>query len=872
LIKYKKSIFISITIVILAIILNLNIGFIKRIELFTYDFKFNLRGEKPLDERIALIYFSNEDIKNLDGWPLKRNYYAYLINNLEKLNPLSVGFLIFLEKESFDYPEYDNLFIETLNQYDNISSVIYFDRISNTVSTFDEKKAISTPAIDIAAKNSPIGTGINFPDKKFANCFDGLGFTNLITDKDGKVRRLHLIAKYYKYIYPNIALQISLPAVSEKNGIDHIYYNEDLKINNFEIDNIEKGEGLINFKASTENVKKYSFFEILDLIENKEYEDLQNKIFLIGVIAEGKSIFHSTPVEANMPFLVVFANAVDNILNNDFIKSVSGALTFLVSLIFALAIYWLIVYYLNIRHIAISVGIFVLFIIINFGLIYGDIYLKLVPGLFLNFYALIAGISVLFSEEKSKRESLEEEKNEIEIALSEREKTLEKLQRELSKIEKSRKDKEVKDKIIEKIEDYKKEIENLRLQVKDREVIELKPQIRKEEKSPDIIYNPGSKIEDILSLVEKVANEDVPILITGESGTGKELIARTIHSCSYRNTRPFIAVNCGALTETLLESELFGHEKGAFTGAVSSKKGRFELADGGTLFLDEITETSLSFQVKLLRVLQEGDFERVGSEETKKVNVRIIAASNKDIKSFVEKKEFREDLYFRINVFTIKLPPLRERIGDMDVLLNHFISEDNTKDFKLSRLAYESLKNYHWPGNIRELKNVIKRALILAKSEDRNIIKLTDMPEEIQKITGEIKKDNLPDLILKKLREEQFRYGSISKTAQELGNINRGTVSEYFRGICFKSFVETDFDIDHTSFVIAGKKDDKIIENVKKKLTEFLMNAIELVDLNDTLKNNIKTSEPKYTNLPKIYHSYLDRVIKAYCKSEWKFE
>ena len=242
----------------------------------------------------------------------------------------------------------------------------------------------------------------------------------------------------------------------------------------------------------------------------------------------------------------------------------------------------------------------------------------------------------------------------------------------------------------------------------------------------------SKKMRDIFDTIQKVAPSGATVLIEGESGTGKELVARSIHFNGPRREKPFVAVNCSALAENLLESELFGHEKGAFTGAVASKKGRFELADGGTLFLDEIGELSPNLQVKLLRVLQEKLFERVGGVRTISVDIRIIAATNKDLQQEMQDGRFREDLYYRLNVVHIVLPPLKERQEDIRLLVNHFIKKYASErqsaapvagvDQEVDRLFFD----YNWPGNIRELENVIERVMILCPGD---IIRVSDLPK-----------------------------------------------------------------------------------------------------------------------------------------------
>ncbi len=227
---------------------------------------------------------------------------------------------------------------------------------------------------------------------------------------------------------------------------------------------------------------------------------------------------------------------------------------------------------------------------------------------------------------------------------------------------------------------------------------------------------------EVLERVEQVAPTNSTVLVRGETGTGKELIAHAIHINSPRHDRPFVKVNCAALAPGVLESELFGHEKGSFTGAVSRRLGRFELADGGTLFLDEVGDLPMDVQVKLLRVLQEREFERIGGRETIKVDVRVISATNRDLEALVERGEFRRDLYYRLNVFPIFVPPLRERLEDIPLLVEHFLEKFSRVVHKhitrVSPEAMEKLLTYPWPGNVRELENVIERALIVAKGDE----------------------------------------------------------------------------------------------------------------------------------------------------------
>jgi len=270
------------------------------------------------------------------------------------------------------------------------------------------------------------------------------------------------------------------------------------------------------------------------------------------------------------------------------------------------------------------------------------------------------------------------------------------------------------------------------------------------------IIGESEKMKGVYNVIERIASSDVTILVRGETGTGKELVASSIHKRSKRKDAAFIKLNCAAITDTLLESELFGHEKGAFTDAKETRKGRFELADGGTLFLDEIGDISASAQVKLLRVLQEREFERVGGSKTIKVNVRLVAATNRDLEKMVKDGEFREDLYYRLNVIPIDLPPLREREEDIRLLVNFFLEKamkNHKKRVKILDKAMEKLMNYPWPGNVRELENTIERIVLMGNEEG---ITATDMLLM------------LPALKSEKFEEEYKELSIANKTLEEL--------------------------------------------------------------------------------------------------------
>ncbi|MGE5173430.1 MAG: sigma-54-dependent transcriptional regulator [Betaproteobacteria bacterium] len=284
----------------------------------------------------------------------------------------------------------------------------------------------------------------------------------------------------------------------------------------------------------------------------------------------------------------------------------------------------------------------------------------------------------------------------------------------------------------------------LRMRRLEKENVELRAEVTDRYRFENIVGS-SEKIKEVLDLAGRVAASDATVLITGESGTGKELLAKGIHYNSKRADGPLVAVNCAAIPENLIESELFGHMKGSFTGAVRDKEGKFELADGGTLFLDEIGDLRVDLQAKILRALQERQVERVGGSKLIPVDVRVIAATNRDIEHDVKEGKFREDLYYRLSVITLRMPALRERKDDIPLLVNHFLRKFNREtEVAIVAEALAALRAFGWPGNVRELENVIERASVLKRG---NVVTLADLPEKLRKEAGGLENIilNLPD-------------------------------------------------------------------------------------------------------------------------------
>lgn len=310
------------------------------------------------------------------------------------------------------------------------------------------------------------------------------------------------------------------------------------------------------------------------------------------------------------------------------------------------------------------------------------------------------------------------------------------------------------------------------------------------------IIGQSPSMRKIFRMVEKVANSDTTIMVNGETGTGKGLIARAIHESSGRHNKPFVQINCGATPEGLLESEFFGYRRGAFTGAVADKPGKFELAKGGTIFLDEIGDMSADLQVKVLRVLEEGEFERVGGNETIQSDARIIAATHRDLEEEVQKGNFREDLFYRLYVIPIMLPSLKERKTDIPFLVSHFLIEyaekNNREPIKVADDAMQSLVNYAWPGNVRELKNLVERLVVLQEEDE---LLLRDLPEKMRQADGKTPKTK------KGLMGEGISFNT--------------AVSEFEKALILSALEKTDW-VKNKAAKLLNVKRTTLVEKIKR--------------------------------------------------------
>ena len=345
-------------------------------------------------------------------------------------------------------------------------------------------------------------------------------------------------------------------------------------------------------------------------------------------------------------------------------------------------------------------------------------------------------------------------------------------------------------------------------------------------------------MQDVFKAIGQVATSDVTVMVTGESGTGKELVSRCIHQHSLRSSKPFMAVNCAAIPENLIESELFGHEKGSFTGATQQRLGKFELCDGGTLFLDEIGDMALPTQTKILRALQEGEIQRVGGQSTIRINVRLIAATNRNLEQMVREKTFREDLYYRLNVMRIRMPSLKDRLSDVpelvDFMLQRLAKDRGSKITQVSKDAMQVLCRYTWPGNVRELENAIQRSFVLAQGD--TILK-KDLPKELLQsveTAGEPPAESVSREHVS--REQSVPVEPVPPVLHQESNIHHLSYEEL---------------LDLVYARIREKYSDNLVQNIEK---EFMIRALQ-----ETSGNQVKTS-----NLLGITRTTLRKRIEVY--------
>ena len=835
---------------------------------------YHLRGEIPADGNIVILYFDNDDIASLGGWPLPRDYYALLIDVLTKNRVAAIGIDVFFGEHNLQFPEKDELLASTAAASGKVVVTCYFRQTGGRSSAEPLPFKYRYPPL----QNVGIpGSHIQLPYEELLQSAAGVGHTNL---ELGSSIGIPLFVRMSNGAVPAFGLEV-LRLFCGAGKDDLRVQDGSLRIPSAEgeisLPLADDGIVRLDFPGSLSSYKRYRCVEVLRSHQRRQLglsspldlSALRDKVVLISVIGEGTSRLFQAPFDSQLPSVGIHATFIDNALHHRFL-SYSGPLLRTVLTLLLAGVVVLLSFRLGyLRGLVIS-GLLVAVYVCATQLAFSSLslILPIVQPLLATAFVALGLVAYEYLIVRRRVAQLELDKGEVEGRLRASELKLQILERELLDQERTGEPSRGTE-LVEEIKRYKQDIKTLSAQVSDLVRFESAEAEQNGGKAvfEGITYESGGKMREVVELIGKIAASEANVLILGESGTGKELVAKAIHNLSQRRKGIFVAVNCGALTETLLESELFGHERGSFTGAIKDKIGRFEYADGGTIFLDEIAETSEAFQVKLLRVVQSGEFERVGSTVMKKVDTRIIAATNKDVQKLIGEGRFREDLYYRLNVFSVELPALRERKGDIPILADQFLAREDG-GFSLSSTVMDAFLQYQWPGNVRELESAVKRAAILARSEKRELIQLKDLPEQIAAaLKGQV---DLEDQILELLRMKKFSRSSISETAEELGGLNRGTVAEYFRGLCFKHFFEHLWNVEATVRSLSRTEDAETNERVHKKLSEYLSNVVGGVSGDAEFKVVKQQLRSKYKNLPHRYHTILDEVLRSYLLGRWR--
>jgi transcriptional regulator with GAF, ATPase, and Fis domain len=828
-------------------------------------------GPPPADSGIIVVYLDNEAIASV-GWPVRRNFHALMVRALADLRVRAAGFEVLFEDPSAEYPEYDDLLAGVTAEAGTVVLGSYLGTVVREAGT--DARADGAPEMfryPGALGVSRFGSELHLPFPALRSGAAGIGHLN-IGDDAGiplfiaggggalpafAVEVLRVAARVPRAALRFDGARLSLPWDGREIVVP-----------------ADADQQARVLPPGPQTIALYPFLEVLRSYDalraggaaSVPVASFRGKIILVGIIAEGRSTFVDTPVRSRLPSVLLHAGFLENAIRGGFLRPLAWPLTVVLLVLIAAACALSVLFLDRPLRLVVAWGVPLIAVAASFLLFaLARVELPLVPVVTA---AIVAGLGALILQHRSVRhrmDALQVEKDDIAARLHDREAKLAALERELVEATASRAaDRSAE--LLEEIRRYKAEIRTLASRRDDMEVFE---QGREEEggEFEELVFDRNGKFAAVVDFVRKIASSTAPVLIQGESGTGKELVARALHRRSPRAERAFVAVNCGALAETLLESELFGHEKGAFTGAVKEKAGRFERADGGTVFLDEIGEVSENFQLKLLRVLQEGQFERVGGTETIRVDVRVIAATNKDLKTLVKSGKFREDLFYRLNVLAVELPPLRERQEDIPLLVELFLRREGS-DLRLSRNVMDALTAHSWPGNVRELESVVRRAALLARAEGRTMVTMGDLTEEVSAAFRGAAA--LEDQVLEAVRERGFSRSSVTDTAAELGGLNRGTVAEHLRGRFLQAFQEHTFSIEDTVTALALSTDPEVTGRVRKRLLEYLQNITEGLDAGRPWNEVRQSLRPKMKNLPRKYHDCLEQVAEAGYRGVWK--
>jgi transcriptional regulator with PAS, ATPase and Fis domain len=879
-------------------------------ELKTVDMRFAFRGEIDTDSSLVMIDADDASAKKYGNWPWDRSIHAQMLEFLKDADAAVVTYdILFAQPQD---PEKDALLASTSRRVDNVVFPVAIS-LSETDPLSSEKRPAPLElweghwATD-KVKNLFSSEDVIFPLPDLTR-EERLGHIATNRDIDGIVRRVPLIVRHQERFLPSLAFQavlnfLKVPHSSiQFTGSSIVIPGVALSGENTTKDLIipvdSKGQMLINFAGKWENTFKHaSFASVLSAGKNDSQEgleDLTGKIILIANTLSGSDI-KSIPLERNFPGPGIHANIINTILTRNFLRETSSAFNVLIILLLSLATSKILA---SRQYVQKMGAVFILaggYIVLGVLLFHVGVILELfLPIITIVITSLLVSV-YQSTAEKRISDALLIEKQHIESRITSVSKELagkeEELKQTLKKIlnnmhqglvdEKRQKEAQyqqiyelqanleaiTKQKLIlqEEHEELEKKFCDLNIDAT------IKPssfkgeleQIHKECMDAGIVTQNRKVLETFL-ILKQFALVPSPVLILGESGTGKELFARALHNLSQRKHESFIPVNMGAIPKDLIESELFGHKKGAFTGAINDKKGKFALADKGTIFLDEIGDTSLDAQVKLLRVLQEKEVQPIGGGSMT-IDTRVVTATHQKLENLIKDGRFREDLFYRLNALTVHLPPLRERQEDIPYLVQHFVQKYSTAYGKnlegVSERAMKILVGKEWKGNIRELENIIQRGITLAKGDlvQEKDLGLPGGGGDAPKKT--IEKKTRPrtgvddEFLLNSLRENKFE---INETSANL-NMSRNTVASRFKGICFELLVKNDLDRKKVVEEISSYDLDQNI--VLQKITEYHENLIKTVNGFNNESEAVNEVLKRSKNIPTQYHPAIRELVK----------
>lgn len=814
----------------------------RQIDKHTSSVLHQIRGPRALEIDALFIFLDSQDIADFGGWPITRDYYGYLVHALDSVGANTVVIDVLFPRMA----QYDPGLDEATAGIFAIAGNIVLPKV------FDN--------FEVANRQYPQASMATYPAPLYQDAAAGIGFANL-GDHAGD-GRIPLCAdfdgqKSYSLAAEAAAhyLQASLATGAEAN-IDTVDNRSG------ELLSLWPSEIMPNYFGGSDNIQQIGFLQFLQQYPQlADSIDFSNKLVFVGLTAPGLPVLTSNPFQESFPASLLHLTVAENLIAGNAIRTMPIAIQLVLWLLLFSGGMWIFSRQWD-RQSAIGLGLLTMIVLLTGYLSFSRLF-YLAPIAYYFCYLLAVVVWALADSHYRKisaRDSAAEELRSTIVAkseaLAEARASLQKLLSKVSDASGQRSE------LQAQLSEQQERVSSLERQLNDLQAGTTMASGPPAEFS-GIIHAANGKMTELLQLVQRVSSEDIPVLISGETGTGKELIARAIHQKSARHRQPFVAVNCGAIAENLLESELFGHEKGSFTGAHARRRGRFELADGGTIFLDEVTETTLSFQARLLRVLQEGTFERLGGEKAITVDVRVVAATNRDIEAQIRSGNFREDLYYRLNGFPLSLPPLRERPEDIGLLAAYFLEKQEKAVTGISQEALDTLHKHSWPGNVRELENAVRRAAILAESDSRELIRRSDLPEQVvgDIASGEHSYIDLETQILEHLRMQAFSRSAITNTAKALGDRDRGTITEYFRGMCFNMLQQSNFDIGEAVVALAGEQgSDEARERLHSKIDRYLQNLYPLPNID--APDFDPRQHSAFRGLPAAYHPSLLAVIR----------